>query len=87
MSGQHNSILSFSNIAGNLMKDADLVRMANQITTFFEIYPKSEAMDGIAKHIHNAWEPRMRNAMKTIIDAGGEGLKPLCIEVCAPVRK
>ena len=27
------------------MKDADLVRMANQITTFFEVYPKSEALD------------------------------------------
>jgi formate dehydrogenase subunit delta len=80
MSGQHKSIISFSNIAGNSMKDADLVRMANQITTFFEVYPKVEALDGIAKHIHNSWEPRMRNAMKTIVDAGGEGLKPLCIE-------
>ena len=62
------------------MKDADLVRMANQITTFFEVYPKSEALDGIAKHIHNSWAPRMRDAMKTIIDSGGEGLKPLYIE-------
>jgi formate dehydrogenase subunit delta len=62
------------------MKSADLIRMANQITDFFEIYPKSEALDGIAKHIHNSWEPRMRNAMKAIMDAGGKGLKPLFIE-------
>ena len=62
------------------MKSADLIRMANQITDFFEVYPKSEALDGIAKHIHNSWEPRMRNAMKAIIEAGGEGLKPLFIE-------
>jgi len=73
-------IVSFSNITSDPMKDADLVRMANQITTFFEVYPKSEALDGIAKHIHNSWDPRMRNAMKAIVDAGGEGLKPLCIE-------
>ena len=62
------------------MKSADLIRMANQITDFFEVYPKSEALDGIAKHIHNSWEPRMRNGMKAIIEAGGEGLKPLFIE-------
>ena len=62
------------------MKSADLIRMANQITDFFEVYPKSEALDGIAKHIHNMWEPRMRNELKVIIEAGGEGLKPLFIE-------
>ncbi len=62
------------------MNSADLVRMANQITDFFEVYPKPEALDGIAKHIHNMWEPRMRNELKAIIEAGGEGLKPLCLE-------
>ena len=62
------------------MKSADLVRMANQITDYYEVYPKAEALDGIAKHIHNTWEPRMRNAMKVILENGGEGLKPLCIE-------
>ena len=61
------------------MKSA-LIRMANQITANFEVYPRSEALDGIAKHIHNSWELRMRNAMKCIIDAGGEGLNPLFIE-------
>ncbi|MBR2536726.1 MAG: formate dehydrogenase subunit delta [Hyphomicrobium sp.] len=58
----------------------DLVRMANQITDYFVVYPKSEAIDGIAKHIHASWEPRMRNALKAHIDAGGEGLKPLFLE-------
>lgn len=62
------------------MKSADLVRMANRITDFFEIYPKSEALDGIAKHIHNSWERRMRDELKAIIEAGGDGLKPLFIE-------
>ena len=62
------------------MNSADLIRMANQITDFFEVYPKPEALDGIAKHIHNMWEPRMRNELKAIIEAGGEGLKPLCVE-------
>ena len=39
------------------MNSADLIRMANQITDFFEVYPKPEALDGIAKHIHNMWAP------------------------------
>ena len=62
------------------MKSDDLIRMANQISDFFEVYPKTEALDGIAKHIHNTWEPRMRNAMKVIIESGSEGLNPLCSE-------
>jgi formate dehydrogenase subunit delta len=62
------------------MRRADLVRMANQITDYFEPYPKLEALDGIAKHIHNMWEPRMRNELRAILEGGGEGLKPLCAE-------
>jgi formate dehydrogenase subunit delta len=62
------------------MQNSDLIRMANQITAYFEVYPKGEAIEGIAKHIHNSWEPRMRDAMKAIIDSGGEGLKPLFVE-------
>jgi formate dehydrogenase subunit delta len=62
------------------MERAQLIRMANQIAQFFAVYPKSEALDGIAKHIHNSWERRMRNELKAIIEAGGEGLDPLCLE-------
>ncbi|WP_290992119.1 formate dehydrogenase subunit delta [Hyphomicrobium sp.] len=62
------------------MKASDLVRMANQITDYFCIYPKAEAVDGISKHIQSSWEPRMRNALKAHIDAGGEGLSPLFLE-------
>jgi formate dehydrogenase subunit delta len=62
------------------MQRADIVRMANQITDYFEVYPKSEALDGIAKHIHNTWERRMRDELKFIVDAGADGLKPLCAE-------
>jgi formate dehydrogenase subunit delta len=61
------------------MKRADLVRMANQITEYFSVYPEAEALHGIAKHIHNTWERRMRDELKSIVDDGGEGLKPLCV--------
>lgn len=62
------------------MKNSDLNRMANQIAAYFEAYPKSEALHGIAKHIHNTWDPRMRNAMRDIVEAGGQGLQPLVVE-------
>lgn len=57
-----------------------LIQMANQITDFWSPYPKTEATESIARHIHTFWDPRMRDQMKTIIDDGGEGLSPLFIE-------
>ncbi len=65
------------------MENADLIRMANQITAFFTPYPKAEALDGIAKHIHAFWDPRMRNQLKTYFDAGGKGLEPMFLEAAA----
>ena len=61
----------------------DIVHMVNEITDFFAIYPKQEALDGIAKHIHDRGELRLRNALKAHLDTGGAGLKPLCIEAMA----
>ena len=62
------------------MQVSDLVRMANQITAYFAPYPKAEALDGIAKHVHLFWDPRMRNELKAHLDKGGEGLSPMFIE-------
>ena len=69
------------------MKSSDLVHMANQIAGYWSVYPKAEAIDGIAKHIHASWEPRMRNVMKKHIDKGGEGLSPLFLEAMADYFK
>jgi formate dehydrogenase subunit delta len=69
------------------MQSSDLVRMANQIAAYFEPYPKAEAIDGIGKHIHAFWDPRMRNALKAHIDKGGDGLSPLFLEAAAEYYK
>lgn len=69
------------------MNNSDVVRMANQIADFFAAYPKEQALDGIAKHIHAMWEPRLRNALKAHIDMGGAGLKPLCLEAMSEYFK
>lgn len=68
------------------MKTADMIRMANQITTYFKAFPERDAVDGIAGHIHEFWEPRMRAQLFTHADAGGDGLTPLFIQAVAKLK-
>jgi len=42
------------------MRDEDLIRMAAQIADFFEPYGHEETVSGIATHMRNFWDPRMR---------------------------
>ena len=42
-----------------LTQEDKLVRMANQIATFFRSYPDEEAVAGIHKHIMAFWTPKM----------------------------
>lgn len=66
---------------------AKIVRMANQIGTFFESKPHQEGVHGVAEHINKFWEPRMRRHFFEIVDAGGEGLKPIVLEAAPAVRR
>jgi formate dehydrogenase subunit delta len=52
----------------------NLVKMANQIGTFFEAEPdRDQALADIAGHIKRSWEPRMRRALLEHIDRSGGG--------------
>jgi len=62
------------------MQSEDIVRMANQIASFFAPFPREEALAGIAGHIHDFWDPRMRGALRAHLAAGGDGLSPLVVE-------
>jgi len=47
----------------------NLVKMVNQIGTFFESMPdRNEALEGIAIHLKKFWDPRMRKALIAMID-------------------
>lgn len=47
-----------------------LVKMANQIGTFFESFPdREEALDGTANHLKKFWTPAMRQTLVTAFDA------------------
>ncbi len=63
------------------MNREHLIRMANQIGTFFESMPeRQEALEGIANHIKKFWEPRMRREFLALLEAGGEGVSPIVRE-------
>lgn len=64
-----------------------LVYMANQIATFFLSMPHDQAVAGVAKHINDYWEPRMRRQFFEILEAGGTGLMPLVVEASAKIRR
>ncbi|NML75840.1 formate dehydrogenase subunit delta [Rhizobium sp. S-51] len=64
-----------------------IVRMANQIATFFLSQPEAVRVDGVANHINKFWEPRMRRQLFEHIDKGGEGLLPLVIEASKVVKR
>ncbi len=62
------------------MKSDHLVRMANQIATYFSAYPHDEAVTGISDHLKHFWEPRMLTGIKEHVAHGGAGLHDLVPE-------
>ncbi len=64
-----------------------IARMANQIAQFMETKPHDEALAGLAAHINDFWEPRMRTQLFALLDQGGAGLRPLVIEAAGKIRR
>ncbi len=66
----------------------NLVHMANKIGDFFEAMPdREEALLGIAGHLHNFWEPRMRSQLLDYVDAeNGKDLKPIVVTAIRTYR-
>ena len=64
-----------------------ITRMANQISLFMESKPHAEGVAGLAGHINDFWEPRMRRELFDLLDQGGTGLRPLVVEAAAQIRR
>lgn len=62
------------------MKQDDLIRMANQIADFFQSYPHEQAVEDIAKHIRDFWDPRMKGQISELLGDHHDKLKPLAID-------
>lgn len=69
------------------MSPEKMIRMANQIAMFFETKPHAEGVTGVAAHINDFWEPRMRRQLLDHLATGGEGLRPLVVEGADLIRK
>jgi formate dehydrogenase major subunit len=66
--------------------DADLVRMANQISAQFPHLDHDAALDSIADHLRTFWEPHMRKHLLALVDAGAPGIEPLVVEASSRLR-
>jgi formate dehydrogenase subunit delta len=56
------------------MNPAQLVRMANQIGTFFEPMPdRDQAIQDIASHLRRNWEARMLSSLRQHLAQHGDG--------------
>lgn len=56
------------------MNIEQLIKMANQIGEFFAAMPdREEGLEGVANHIEKFWEPRMRTALLSFLDAHPTG--------------
>ncbi len=62
------------------MSRETIVRMANQIASFFAAYPHGQAVEGTYDHIKKFWDPRMRAQLAALVAAGGEGLNEIALE-------
>ncbi len=69
------------------MSPDKLITMANQIARFMESKPHAEGVSGLASHINDFWEPRMRCQLFELLDAGGDGLRPLVLEAADQIRR
>ncbi len=64
-----------------------LVRMANQIATFFHSKPREEGIAGVAEHINKFWEPRMRQQFFEMVDGGQPGFDEFVLAAAPKIRR
>ena len=62
------------------MSTEKLVRMANQIASFFRSYPEDQAAKGIHDHLVAFWTPGMRRTLVVYANEDGRNLDPLVVE-------
>jgi formate dehydrogenase subunit delta len=69
------------------MSAEKITRMANQIAQFMESKPHAEGVTLLAAHINDFWDPRMRRQLFELLDAGGEGFRPLVLDAAGAIRR
>lgn len=69
------------------MQQHDMLRMANQIASFFNGSGPEAAIRDAAEHISKFWDPRMRTMLLAHVEKGGEGLDATIVKAAALIKK
>lgn len=71
------------------MNPDTLIKMANQIGTFFEAMPdREQAVKDIASHLRRTWDPRMRMQLLVTLNGAHEAkLNPLVRDAVVALRQ
>jgi formate dehydrogenase subunit delta len=68
------------------MDTRDMIRMANQIASFFNGSGPEVAVKDAAEHINKFWDPRMRTALIQHLARGGDGLDPTILKTAGLIK-
>ena len=71
----------------SIMAEDRIVSMAKQIGDFFAPYPPERRTEGVRNHLRTYWDPRMREALFELIDAGSSELPQHIIEAATFLRQ
>ncbi len=70
------------------MNPLHLIKMANQIATFFEAMPdRDQAVKEVAAHIQRNWEPRMRSSLLRHVRERGDADLSALVLAALPLVK
>ena len=69
------------------MQHSDMIRMANQIASFFNGSGPEAAVNDAAEHINKFWDPRMRGVLIAHLDQGGAELDPTILKAAALIKR
>jgi formate dehydrogenase subunit delta len=69
------------------MEQRDMIRMANQIATFFNAAGPEVAVRDTAEHINKFWDPHMRTQLFAHLDRGGADLDPTILKAATLVKR
>ena len=69
------------------MEQRDMIRMANQIATFFNASGPDVAVRETAEHINKFWDPHMRSQLFAHLDKGGAGLDQTILRAAPIIRR
>ena len=69
------------------MQHQDMIRMANQIASFFNGSGPEEAVRDAAEHINKFWDPRMRSVLIAHLERGGDGLDETIVKAASLIKR